>query len=67
MPIFLYFLRLLLSTSDSDVILSFDAVYDGYQVLKYFSDHKCDWILENHPCGRKLHSKYLVLKSSIQH
>jgi len=28
---------------------------------------KCDRILENHPYGRKWHSKYLLLKSSIQH
>jgi len=26
----------------------------------------CDRILENHPYGRKWHSKYLALKSSIQ-
>jgi len=28
---------------------------------------KCDRILENHPYGCKWHSKYLALKSSIQH
>ena len=26
----------------------------------------CDWILENHPYGRILHVKYLVLKSSLK-
>jgi len=27
----------------------------------------CDRILENHPYGCKWHSKYLALKTSIQH
>jgi len=44
-------------------------VYEGTVIsaMNVYDPYKCDRILENHPYGHKWHSKYLALKSSIQH